>query len=164
MQTQHTFRRHFRSSNQHAFRIGISDRSVIRIQHKDLNFQPYKLQIVQCLNSGDYKQRVEFCENMLTMFQGNDAQVNNMWMSDEAHFHLSGFDNKQNFRYWAAENPCLLHERPLHAQKVTVWCMISASGIICPFFFEDEAGNTVNSQRYDEMIHNFLSPQLTGLQ
>jgi hypothetical protein len=25
-------------------------------------------------------------------------------MTDEAHFHLSGYVNKQNYRYWAAEN------------------------------------------------------------
>lgn len=72
-------------------------------------------------------------------------------------FHLLGFVNKQNFRYWAAENP-----RLLHAQKVTVCCAILASEIICPFLFEDEAGNidTVNSQRYVEMIQNFLTPRL----
>jgi hypothetical protein len=26
-------------------------------------------------------------------------------MTDEAHFHLSGYVNKQNFHYWAEENP-----------------------------------------------------------
>ena len=98
------------------------------------------------------------------MFQENEVQVNNMWMSNEAHFHLTGYVNKQNFRYWAGENPRLLHESPLHAYKVTVWCEISASGIIGPFFFEDEAGNmlTVNSQHYVEMIHNFLTPQIAS--
>lgn len=155
-----------RSTKQHALRIGISDSSVRRILHKDLNFHPYKLQIVQCLKPNDYQQRILFCETMLRMFQENDDQVNNLWMSDEAHFHLSGFVNKQNFRYWAEENPRLLHEKPLHAQKVTVWCAISASGIIGPYFYEDEAGNTVtvSSQRYVQMIQNFLTPQLAGFQ
>ncbi|KAJ4428288.1 hypothetical protein ANN_24306 [Periplaneta americana] len=54
------------------------------------------------------------------------------------------------------------HEKPLHAQKVTVWCAVSSTGIIGPFFFENEAGNavTVNSVRYVEMIQNFFTPQL----
>jgi hypothetical protein len=26
-------------------------------------------------------------------------------MTDVAHFHLSGYVNEQNFRYWAEENP-----------------------------------------------------------
>jgi len=30
--------------------------------------------------------------------------------SDEAHFHLSGAVNKQNFRYWAERNPGELQE------------------------------------------------------
>ena len=28
-------------------------------------------------------------------------------MTDEAHFHMNGFVNKQNFRYWAVENPII---------------------------------------------------------
>ena len=60
-------------------------------------------------------------------------------MSDEAHFHLSGFVNKQNFRYWSATKHTKLHERPLHSSKVTVWCAISSFGIIGPYFFEDGA-------------------------
>ena len=32
-------------------------------------------------------------------------------MSDEAHFHLNGTVNKQNFRYLALENPRKLHQR-----------------------------------------------------
>lgn len=31
-------------------------------------------------------------------------------MSDEAHFHLCGSVNKQNCRYWAAEDPRQLHQ------------------------------------------------------
>ena len=38
-------------------------------------------------------------------------------MSDEAHFHLNGAVNKQNCRYWAAENPREIHQKPLHSPK-----------------------------------------------
>ena len=83
-------------------------------------------------------------------------------MSDEAHFHVSGFVNKQNFHYWSQANPQALHEKPLHSQKVTVCCAMSASGIIRLYFFENEAGNavTVNADRYVEMLQNFFTPQL----
>jgi len=83
-------------------------------------------------------------------------------MSDEAHFHISGFVNKQHFRYWSQANPRALHEKPLHSQNLTVWCAISASGIIGPYFFENEAGNavTVNADRYLEILKNFFTPQL----
>ena len=69
-------------------------------------------------------------------------------MTDEAHLQLDGYANKQNCRYWASENPLNLHEQPLHSQKVTVWCAISTSGIIGPYFFEENNQTvTVNSDR-----------------
>jgi hypothetical protein len=43
-------------------------------------------------------------------------------MSDEAHFELPGCVNKQNMRYWSEANPYEPHLKPLHIQKVTVWC------------------------------------------
>jgi len=99
---------------------------------------------------------------MLDLIGEDEDLVKNIWMSDEAHFHVSGFVNKQNFRYWSQANPRALHEKPLHSQKVTVWCAVSASGIIGPYFFEIEAGNavTVNADRYVEMLQNFFTPQL----
>ena len=32
-------------------------------------------------------------------------------MTDEIHFHLNGFVNIQNFRYWGMENPRILNEK-----------------------------------------------------
>lgn len=88
----------------------------------------------------------------------------NFWqeiiMSDEAHFCLNGTVNKQNCRFYATENPQLVHEEPLHDQKVTVWCGICANRVIGPYFFEDERGATVtvNGARYRTMIEDFLMP------
>ncbi|CAH2108547.1 unnamed protein product [Euphydryas editha] len=65
---------------------------------------------------------------------------NNIFFSDEAHFHINGHVNKQNCRYWSSENPKTKHQRPLHSPKVTVWAAISANGIIGPYFFEDFRG------------------------
>ena len=133
-----------------------------RILHNDLHYHPYKLQIVEALNTRDYGARVRSGQEMLDLTGEDEDLVNNVWMSDEAHFHLSGFVNKQNFRYWSQANPRALHEKPLHSQKVTVWWAMSASGIIGPYSFENEAGNavTVNADRYVEMLQNFFNPQL----
>jgi len=99
---------------------------------------------------------------MLYLIGEDEDLVNNIWVSDEAHFHVSGFVNKQNFRYRSHSNARALHEKPLHSPKVTVWCAMSASGIIGSYFFENEAGNavTVNAERYVEMLQNFFTPQL----
>uniref|UniRef100_A0A8D9EM93 Transposase n=1 Tax=Cacopsylla melanoneura TaxID=428564 RepID=A0A8D9EM93_9HEMI len=86
-------------------------------------------------------------------------------MSDEAHFHLSGYVNKQNCRFWGTENPRICHEEPLHSLKVTVWCGVYAGKVIGPYFFEDDVGNTVsvNGERYRAMVNEFLLPQLDEL-
>ncbi|PNF24978.1 hypothetical protein B7P43_G08803 [Cryptotermes secundus] len=89
------------------------------------------------------------CETLLETLLP-DALV---FFSDEAHFHLSRYGSKQNMRYWSGNNPRELHERPLHSDKVTVWCALSRVGVIGPYFFEeDNHGITVNSQRYVDMI------------
>lgn len=118
---QAMFRSPHRSAKQHALRLGISDTLVRRIL-QDLHFHPYKIQIVQSLNPSDNQKRLQFCEEMARRLEENYDQVNNLWMSDVTHFYFSGFDNKQNFRYCLEENPHALHEKPLHAQRVTVWC------------------------------------------
>ena len=58
-----------------------------------------------------------------------------VFFSDEAHFHLSDCVNKQNMQYLSERNPRELHERPLHLDRVMVWCAISRVGIIGPYFF-----------------------------
>lgn len=56
-------------------------------------------------------------------------------------------------------------ERPLHPQKVTVWCAIWSGGVIGPYFFENEEGvtQTVNSHRYSQMIADFFWPEINDM-
>ena len=59
--------------------------------------------------------------------------------SDEAHFDLGGYVNKQNCCIWGTENPNAYIETPTHPKGVTVWCRFWSIGIIWPpVFFEDE--------------------------
>ena len=50
--------------------------------------------------------------------------------SDEAHFDLGGYVNKQNCRIWGTENPHAYIEKPKHPKRVTVWCSFWSRGII----------------------------------
>ena len=75
-----------------------------RILHKDLNFHPYKIAIVQNLNDRDVPNRRISSEQLLEMLN-DDGVIITLLMTNEAHFLLSGYDNKQNYRYWAPENP-----------------------------------------------------------
>ncbi|GFW51977.1 probable RNA-directed DNA polymerase from transposon X-element [Trichonephila clavipes] len=60
--------------------------------------------------------------------------------SDEAHFWLNGYVNKQNCRIWSEANPQVYVETPLHREKLTVWCALWAGGIIGPYFFKNDEG------------------------
>ncbi|GFV10182.1 hypothetical protein TNCV_3661341 [Trichonephila clavipes] len=50
--------------------------------------------------------------------------------SDEAHFWLNGYVNKQNCRIWSEANPQVYVETPLHPEKLIVWCALWADGIL----------------------------------
>ncbi|GFX43487.1 transposable element Tc3 transposase [Trichonephila clavipes] len=50
--------------------------------------------------------------------------------SDEAHFWLNGYVNKQNCRIWSEDNPQVYIETPLHPEKLTVWCALWTGGIL----------------------------------
>ena len=60
--------------------------------------------------------------------------------------------------FGASENPQVIEERPLHSEKVTVWCALWAEGVIGPYFFENDDGTivTVNSEHYGHMITDFF--------
>ncbi|GFX65243.1 tc3a_0 protein [Trichonephila clavipes] len=64
----------------------------------------------------------------------NNGSVRNfhkrILFSDEAHFWLNGYVNKQNCRIWSEANPQVYVETPLHPEKLTVWCALWAGGIL----------------------------------
>jgi hypothetical protein len=96
------------------------------------------------------------------LLRENRDILNNLLMTDEAHFHLSGFVNKQNMRYRSPVNPKELQEMQLLSPKVTVWCGVGTFGIVGPHFFENynEKTVTVNSERYITLLEGFLEPQI----
>ncbi|GFV50179.1 hypothetical protein TNCV_620921 [Trichonephila clavipes] len=61
---------------------------------------------------------------------GNQVKRREVITGDEAHFWLNGYVNKQNGRIWSEANPQVYVETPLHPEKLTVWCALSAGGIL----------------------------------
>ena len=142
-----------RSIRKHAFALHMSATSVHRILHRSLHMHPYKIMVVQELSERDYETRTNLSRVILQFIPSTSVTI----CSDEAHFHLSGMVNKQN-------NPCELHQRPLHSPKVTVWCAMGSFGVWGPYFFEEEGATvTVTSDRYYEMIERFLRPKVAQL-
>ncbi|GFU42417.1 putative DD41D transposase [Trichonephila clavipes] len=104
---------------------------------------------------------VEWAQNEIAVVPDFHKRI---LFSDEAHFWLNGYVNKQNCRIWSEANPQVYVETPLHPEKLTVWCPLWAGGIIGPYFFKNDEGHsvTVNGDRYRAMITNFFIPELNN--
>lgn len=151
------------STRKRCTQLGISRSSLRRILNKDLQMYPYKIQLVQNLNPNDYQLRLQYSRQLLNTNDSDRSFLKNLWMSDEAHFHLNGHVNKQNSRFWGTSNPQILCEHSLYPEKITVWCAVSARRIIGPYFFEENGTTvTVNGNRYREMIQKFFIPNLAN--
>ena len=57
-------------------------------------------------------------------------------MSDEAHFHLGGYVNKQSCRIWGWENPKMIIGKPLYLQRVTVRAVFGQEGSLGLIFLK----------------------------
>ncbi|GFV61045.1 hypothetical protein TNCV_485671 [Trichonephila clavipes] len=70
---------------------------------------------------------VEWAQNEIAVASDFHKRI---LFSDEAHFWLNGYVNKQNCRIWSEANPQVYVETPLHPEKLTVWCALWAGGIL----------------------------------
>ncbi|GFX36357.1 uncharacterized protein TNCV_4932701 [Trichonephila clavipes] len=106
------------------------------------------------IHQNDHQARrrfVEWAQNEIAIVPDFHKRIS---FSDEAHFWLNGYVNKQNCRIWSEANPQVYVETPLHPEKLTVWCALWAAGIIGPYFFKNDEGHnfTVNGDRYRAMM------------
>lgn len=150
------------SQNRRAQQLNLSQSSLQRILRKDLHLFPYKIQITQQLKPADKPRRLAYAKFVVNMAQTDRDFWQNIIMSDEAHFELSGKVNKQNCRIYGTSNPEAIEEQPHYQQKVTVWCGVSAKRIIGPYFYESAEGatQTVNKERYVDMMRKYVMPQI----
>ncbi len=130
-----------------------------RIMRDYLGLKPYKAQFVQQLYEEDTQDRVDMCKTLIPMLQDKSIQEN-IFFSDEATFYLHGLVNKHNVRYWSEDNPHATIETVMNSPKLNVWCAMSRTHLIGPFFFE---GDTVNGEKYLSMLQNFFLPEVRRL-
>ena len=101
-------------------RLGLSYDTLWPILHLDPRLHPYKNQFTQLLKQSDHLQRRRCVECVLEQQAVDGNFSNKIFFSDEAHFTLGGYVNKQSCQIWGSENPQVIEERPLHLEKVTV--------------------------------------------
>ncbi|GFW94393.1 uncharacterized protein TNCV_1433281 [Trichonephila clavipes] len=106
------------------------------------------------IHQNDHQARrrfVEWTQNEIAVVPDFPKRI---LFSDEAHFWLNGYVNKQNCRIWSEANPQVYVETPLHPEKLTVWCGLYG---LVESFKNDEGDNVIaNCDRYRAMITNFF--------
>jgi hypothetical protein len=90
--------------------------------------------VLHVLKPEDTTARLQYCHWLQEEIPFGMLDMNLFFISDEAWFHLSGYVNSQNSRYWSTENPHQFVETPFHAQKLGVWCAVSTHRIITVLF------------------------------
>ncbi|GFX90073.1 transposable element Tc3 transposase [Trichonephila clavipes] len=93
------------------------------------------------IHQNDHQARrrfVEWAQNEIAVVPDFHKRI---LFSDEAHFWLNGYVNKQNCRIRSDANPQVHCETPLHPEKLTFWCALWAGGIIGPYFFKNDEGH-----------------------
>ena len=80
--------------------LKISKTSLHRILKHFLNMRPYKISSHQLLSERSIGQRVKFCQTITEMFEDRELHEKFIIFTDEAHFYLNGYVNKQNYRFW----------------------------------------------------------------
>ena len=119
------------------------------IMRREIGLHPYKIQAFHRLLAPDLKKRVDLAE---WFFKTRDISHDRIICTDEAYFYLTEPLNKQNNRIWASEKPEGGIERPLHDQKVLVFCAISAVKVYGPYFFSE----SVNQHNYLTMLKDWF--------
>ncbi|GFX13078.1 hypothetical protein TNCV_2357341 [Trichonephila clavipes] len=97
--------------------------------------RPYICQVIYsqfglAIHRNDHQARrrsVEWTQNEIAVVPDFHKRI---LFSDEAHFWLNGYVNKQNCRICSEANPQVYVETPLHPEKLTVWCALWAGGIL----------------------------------
>ncbi|GFW91587.1 DUF4817 domain-containing protein [Trichonephila clavipes] len=111
------------------------------------------------IHQSDHQARrrfVEWAQNEIPVVPDFHKRI---LFSDEAHFWLNGYVNKQNCRIWTEANPQVYVETPLHPEKLTG----ALYGLVESFFKNDEGHNvTVNGDRYRATITNFFILELNN--
>ncbi|GFW28879.1 DUF4817 domain-containing protein [Trichonephila clavipes] len=97
---------------------------------KSTNFDVDVARFGLAIHQNDHQARrrfVEWAQNEIAVVPDFHTRI---LFSDEAHFWLNGYVNKQNCRIWSEAIPQVHVETPLHPEKLTVWCALWAGGIL----------------------------------
>jgi hypothetical protein len=106
--------------------------------------RPYKTTAIHALQPRDSTSSAHFFSWFLQSVVEGEIDPQLALLSAEAWFHLQGYINTQNNRYWSSQNPHLTDEVTLHPVKVGACCAVSAIRLLNLRLFNE----TINCERY----------------
>jgi len=133
--------------------LNISTFTAHKMRHEDMGHFAYKISTFQALGPNDIHRRLNFATEMCGLIDSKKLDIRRIIFTDEAHFHIDGYVNRQNYRIWGTEKPAI-RTTPLHPRKVTVWAGICAKGIIGPIFLKQN--ETVDGAVYNRILQAAL--------
>ncbi|GFX86181.1 transposable element Tc3 transposase [Trichonephila clavipes] len=145
-------------------RFGSNEEEIAEVQDyfesKDkLSYKKFGLAI----HENDHQARrrfVEWAQNKIAVVPDFHKRI---LFSDEVHFWLNGYVNKQNCRIWSEANPQVYVKTPLHPEKTD--CLVRFYGLVESLVRTSKtmkATTLVNGDRYRAMITNFFIPELNN--
>jgi hypothetical protein len=118
---------------------------------------PQEMQLSRSLSEDRITRCYAFGRDYRALLEENLSVLNVTWFSNEAHFHLDGYVNNQNVRFWASGNSGRTVANRLHPERVTVWCALLSVGIFWPVFID----GVISSEVYLSLLSDDL-PFLDG--
>ncbi|KAG2462429.1 PD10A protein, partial [Polypterus senegalus] len=145
-----------RTTRQIAREIGISQRTVVEIIHKDLKLKCLKKHRAQQLTTANEKSRLKRCKQLLDKF--SEHSVSFIWFTDEKVFAVAPPINAQYDRLYVlsttkkrdTDAKRLLRTRPTFNRSVMVSVAVSKLG--CTELFFIEPGVKVNGAYYRDVL------------
>lgn len=148
------------SLRRRASQIGNVSKSLLHKIYKLNKVRPFKPRFIHTLEENDDMRRLDFCLWIGENIFRERRFVENIIFSDEATFNTNGTVSSQNSRYWSHNNPHFrIQCRRQYSKKINVWCAISYSGIIGPYFFE----SNLNQHTYLHMLNTFFHDHLNDI-
>ncbi|GFU41316.1 uncharacterized protein TNCV_3011391 [Trichonephila clavipes] len=133
------------ASNASLSMIRCIDRETMTAITIDMCCQVIYSQFGLAIHQNDHQARrrfVEWAQNEIAVVPDFHKRI---LFSDEAHFWLNGYVNKQNCRIWNEANPQVYVETPLHPEKLTVWCALWAGGSLVRTSLKTMKASTLQS-------------------
>jgi len=147
------------SIRQRSSELDISRMSLQRILRKELLLYPYVISVRHVLTAQDKVRRTGMCRWMMDRMDNHPGWIDNVWFTDEAHFHQNGAVNNHNNIFWGNSLPEETSPRNLRGKKVTAFVAYNARhGLLGPYWFEEDGKTvTITGARYREVVTNFTN-------